>query len=61
MTVFNMFSVTQKPVASGPAIGYAHRGLEPLDEMENAMKWSTPKVVEICIGMEINDYFPAEL
>jgi coenzyme PQQ precursor peptide PqqA len=28
---------------------------------ENIMKWSTPKVIEICIGMEINDYFPAEL
>jgi coenzyme PQQ precursor peptide PqqA len=28
---------------------------------ENAMKWSTPKVIEVCIGMEINDYFPAEL
>jgi coenzyme PQQ precursor peptide PqqA len=28
---------------------------------EKAMKWSTPKVTEVCIGMEINDYFPAEL
>jgi coenzyme PQQ precursor peptide PqqA len=28
---------------------------------ESAMKWSTPKVKEVCIGMEINDYFPAEL
>jgi coenzyme PQQ precursor peptide PqqA len=28
---------------------------------ENVMKWSTPKVIEVCIGMEINDYFPAEL
>lgn len=28
---------------------------------ENDMKWSTPKVIEVCIGMEINDYFPAEL
>jgi coenzyme PQQ precursor peptide PqqA len=25
------------------------------------MKWTTPKVAEICVGMEINDYFPAEL
>jgi coenzyme PQQ precursor peptide PqqA len=30
-------------------------------ESEDAMKWSKPKIVEICIGMEINDYFPAEL
>jgi coenzyme PQQ precursor peptide PqqA len=28
---------------------------------ERAMKWSTPKVTEVCIGMEINDYMPAEL
>jgi coenzyme PQQ precursor peptide PqqA len=28
---------------------------------ESTMKWSTPKVKEVCIGMEINDYFPAEL
>jgi coenzyme PQQ precursor peptide PqqA len=25
------------------------------------MKWTTPKVAEVCVGMEINDYFPAEL
>jgi len=24
-------------------------------------KWSKPKAVEICVGMEINAYFPAEL
>jgi coenzyme PQQ precursor peptide PqqA len=29
--------------------------------MEDAMRWAKPKIVEICIGMEINDYFPAEL
>jgi coenzyme PQQ precursor peptide PqqA len=28
---------------------------------ETAMKWTTPKVTEVCIGMEINDYMPAEL
>jgi coenzyme PQQ precursor peptide PqqA len=26
----------------------------------NAMAWSTPTLVEICIGMEINGYLPAE-
>jgi coenzyme PQQ precursor peptide PqqA len=26
----------------------------------NAMAWSTPVLVEICIGMEINGYLPAE-
>jgi coenzyme PQQ precursor peptide PqqA len=30
--------------------------------MEYAMKkWTSPKVTEVCIGMEINDYFPAEI
>jgi len=29
--------------------------------MEDSMKWAKPTVTEICIGMEINDYFPAEL
>jgi coenzyme PQQ precursor peptide PqqA len=26
-----------------------------------AMKWMKPTIEEICIGLEINDYFPAEL
>ncbi|MGQ0486693.1 MAG: pyrroloquinoline quinone precursor peptide PqqA [Hyphomicrobiales bacterium] len=25
------------------------------------MSWKKPKVKEVCVGMEINDYFPAEL
>jgi len=25
------------------------------------MTWTTPRIVEICVGMEINSYFPAEL
>jgi len=25
------------------------------------MAWTTPELVEICIGMEINAYAPAEL
>jgi len=24
------------------------------------MAWTTPKLVEICIGLEINGYLPAE-
>jgi coenzyme PQQ precursor peptide PqqA len=23
--------------------------------------WTTPRIEEICVGMEINGYFPAEL
>jgi coenzyme PQQ precursor peptide PqqA len=29
--------------------------------MEMSMRWKKPKVKEICIGLEINDYFPAAL
>jgi len=25
------------------------------------MVWSKPKLVEICVGLEINAYYPAEL
>ena len=24
------------------------------------MAWTTPKIVEICLGMEINMYYPAD-
>ena len=36
--------------ASGP-VGYAE---------VIAMAWTTPTLVEICIGLEINGYLPAE-
>jgi coenzyme PQQ precursor peptide PqqA len=26
----------------------------------NAMAWTTPIIVEICVGLEINGYLPAE-
>ncbi|MDQ4059880.1 MAG: pyrroloquinoline quinone precursor peptide PqqA [Pseudomonadota bacterium] len=25
------------------------------------MSWTTPRIEEVCVGMEINAYFPAEL
>jgi len=28
--------------------------------MENPMAWTTPTLVEICVGLEINGYLPAE-
>ncbi|HLS68864.1 MAG TPA: pyrroloquinoline quinone precursor peptide PqqA [Kiloniellales bacterium] len=28
---------------------------------DTQMTWTTPQIVEICVGMEINSYFPAEL
>ena len=30
------------------------------DENEEAMAWTTPTLIEICIGLEINGYLPAE-
>jgi len=30
-------------------------------ERETTMTWTTPILVEICIGLEINGYLPAEL
>jgi coenzyme PQQ precursor peptide PqqA len=30
-------------------------------QMEEAMAWTTPTLVEICVGLEINAYLPAEL
>jgi coenzyme PQQ precursor peptide PqqA len=27
---------------------------------DNAMAWTTPTLVEICVGLEINGYLPAE-
>jgi coenzyme PQQ precursor peptide PqqA len=29
-------------------------------ELETQMYWTTPTLVEICIGLEINGYLPAE-
>jgi coenzyme PQQ precursor peptide PqqA len=28
---------------------------------ETTMTWNTPTLVEICVGLEINGYLPAEL
>jgi len=27
---------------------------------ETVMAWTTPELVEICVGLEINGYLPAE-
>jgi coenzyme PQQ precursor peptide PqqA len=45
--------------------GCALRGDEQLLELkigieETIMAWTTPTLVEICIGLEINGYLPAE-
>jgi coenzyme PQQ precursor peptide PqqA len=40
------------PVQGGSALAQNKRG--------NDMAWTTPTLVEICIGLEINGYLPAE-
>lgn len=37
------------------------RAVRPLPPREDIMAWKTPKIREICIGMEINAYMPSEL
>jgi coenzyme PQQ precursor peptide PqqA len=34
--------------------------LGPRKNAEETMAWTTPTLVEICIGLEINGYLPAE-
>ncbi len=31
-----------------------------LQQGRHAMAWTTPALIEICIGLEINGYLPAE-
>jgi len=47
--------------ASGRCIGPPlHIILSPVTERETTMAWTTPTLIEICIGLEINGYLPAE-
>ena len=41
--------------------GLLPRILPQPPERTFAMVWSTPILIEICIGLEINGYLPAEL
>jgi coenzyme PQQ precursor peptide PqqA len=34
--------------------------MQPYREEETAMAWTAPTLVEICVGLEINGYLPAE-
>ena len=38
----------------------AYIGGVPGTQGKKQMAWTTPKLVEICIGLEINGYLPAE-
>ena len=44
---------------AGLALIYRFRSLRRLTE-GTTMAWTTPTLVEICIGLEINGYLPAE-
>ncbi len=46
------------PAACGVGAGHALCRNTSLNE--DAMTWTTPTLVEICIGLEINGYLPAE-
>ena len=36
------------------------RSTAPRASEETIMAWTTPTLVEICVGLEINGYLPAE-
>jgi coenzyme PQQ precursor peptide PqqA len=42
------------------AHGWAHAQEDNAQARGNNMAWTTPTLVEICIGLEINGYLPAE-
>ena len=44
------------PIFMEPQLGKAAAKIEE----EATMAWTTPTLVEICIGLEINGYLPAE-
>jgi coenzyme PQQ precursor peptide PqqA len=53
--------MNREPLAAGRGCGNLPK--EPPVGMRskgNAMAWTTPVLVEICIGLEINGYLPAE-
>jgi coenzyme PQQ precursor peptide PqqA len=47
--------------ANGPAVAGRLRDNDGRErKRRNAMAWTTPTLVEVCIGLEINGYLPAE-
>jgi len=43
-----------------PPCRYLNYGRIRVEQAEERMAWTTPTLVEICIGLEINGYLPAE-
>ena len=59
--------VGKDPLVGGPArelwygsISCCAAGLKTGSRKGTTMAWTTPTLVEICIGLEINGYLPAE-
>ena len=51
----------RNPVAPPMLVQYSKRqAITPESTEEEFMAWTTPTLVEICIGLEINGYLPAE-
>jgi coenzyme PQQ precursor peptide PqqA len=49
-------------LCGGPQAGYSSGSgsNEAATPEEYTMSWATPTLVEICVGLEINGYLPAE-
>jgi coenzyme PQQ precursor peptide PqqA len=54
--------VGRTPVARAALVEYSPDTCQrqPEFRVEDVMAWTTPTLVEICIGLEINGYLPAE-
>ena len=50
--IYNILEIGLDHAASHRRPQWAHK--------EESMAWTTPTLVEICIGLEINGYLPAE-
>jgi coenzyme PQQ precursor peptide PqqA len=47
-------------MAGGARLLFPHPAAGGNKKLEEIMAWTTPTLVEICIGLEINGYLPAE-
>ncbi len=50
---------TKKVLAAGFSSGLLFKNIKG-QKAEDPMAWTTPVLVEICIGLEINGYLPAD-
>jgi coenzyme PQQ precursor peptide PqqA len=57
--LFALFEVCGNFPRKGELGAYVDHRIAQLME-ETIMTWNTPTLIEICIGLEINGYLPAE-